>query len=95
MVHRTRLGINHPALETVTGDVTDEDALKRLMTDCKAIVHVAGLVRGRSEADFLPVNAEGASRVARLARTMRISPRLILMSSLAAREPGLSAYAAS
>ncbi len=95
MVHRTPLSIDHPALEIVIGGLADESALKRLMTGSKAVVHVAGLVRGRSETDFLPVNAEGAARVARLARSTRTLPRLILISSLAAREPDLSAYAAS
>jgi len=46
-------------------------------------------------ADFLPVNADGVARVARLAREVPTVSRLILMSSLAAREPDLSPYAAS
>jgi nucleoside-diphosphate-sugar epimerase len=59
------------------------------------VIHVAGRVRGRDAADFLPVNAEGVARVARLAQEARSVARLVLISSLAAREPRLSPYAAS
>lgn len=95
LVHRRALAISHPELEVVTGGLDNEAALQRLMLGCTAVVHVAGLVRGRNAADFSPVNVEGAARVARLALALPRPPRLILISSLAAREPALSAYAAS
>ncbi|MEI4233334.1 NAD-dependent epimerase/dehydratase family protein [Roseovarius sp. D22-M7] len=95
LVHRTPLAIRHPDLEVVTGGLADEAALTRLMEGCAGVVHVAGLVRGRSEADFLPVNADAVARVARIARTACVTPRVVLISSLAAREPQLSPYAAS
>jgi len=95
LVHRTSLPISHPGLETVTGSIADDTALTRLMTGCAGVIHVAGLVRGRSEADFLPVNADAVTRVARVAQGTCSAPRLVLISSLAAREPGLSPYAAS
>lgn len=95
LVHRNPLALSHPDLEQVAGGIGDEAALRRLMADCKAVVHVAGLVRGRSAADFDPVNVEGAARMARVALALPRQPRLILISSLAAREPGLSPYAAS
>jgi nucleoside-diphosphate-sugar epimerase len=95
LIHRRPLALSHPELEVVTGGLDDEAALQRLMAGCTAVVHVAGLVRGRSSADFSPVNVEGAARVARMALALPRPPRLILISSLAAREPGLSAYAAS
>lgn len=95
LVHQRPLPLDHPALETVTGGVGDEAALKRLMDGAGAVVHLAGRVRGRGAADFDPVNADGVARVARLARSAAGPRRLVLMSSLAAREPGLSPYAAS
>ena len=95
MVHRTQLPISHPALETVTGSITDDAALTRLMTGCSGVIQVAGLVRGRIEADFLPVNADAVARVAQVAQATCAAPRLVLISSLAAREPDLSPYAAS
>lgn len=95
LVHKRPLPLSHPELEVVTGNLADEAALQRLMAGCKAVVHVAGLVRGRGEADFHPVNVDGAARVARMVSALPRPPRLILISSLAAREPGLSPYAAS
>ncbi|BCO31249.1 short-chain dehydrogenase [Thiohalobacter sp. COW1] len=83
------------ALETVSGGLGDEAALARLLEDVDAVVHVAGKVRGRGPRDFRPVNADGVERLARLALARPEPPRFILISSLAAREPGLSHYAAS
>lgn len=95
LVHRRALDMDHARLETVRGGLDDEAALTRLMAGCGAVVHVAGAVRGRSAADFDPVNAEGAARVARVAQAVCETPRIILISSLAARAPHLSPYAAS
>lgn len=95
LVHRQSLAMNHPALATVPGSLSDDAALDRLMAGACGVIHVAGRVRGRDEADFLPVNAEGAARVARAACAAQTVTRLVLISSLAAREPGLSPYAAS
>lgn len=94
LAHRRPVNIRHENLETVRGGLADEAALSRLMAGCGAVVHVAGVVRGRTAADFDPVNAEGAARVASVAGATGV-PRLVLMSSLAAREPQLSAYATS
>lgn len=95
LVHRQALATSHPDLETVTGGLSDEAALGRLMEGAGSIIHVAGRVRGRDDADFMPVNAEGVARVARVARETPSVARFILISSLAAREPTLSQYAAS
>lgn len=95
LVHRTRLPISHAALETVAGSIADDAALIRLMSGCSGVIHVAGVVRGRSETDFIPVNADAVDRIARLANDTCATPRLVLISSLAAREPQLSFYAAS
>jgi nucleoside-diphosphate-sugar epimerase len=65
------------------------------MDGAYSIIHVAGRVRGRDDADFMPVNAEGVARVAQVARDTPSVARFVLISSLAAREPGLSPYAAS
>ena len=96
LLHRSPLGLSHPLLETVRGGLDDEAAVARLLAGAGSVVHLAGCVRGRNEADFRPVNADGVARVARLARDGDDAPRrFILMSSLAARAPHLSPYAAS
>lgn len=95
LVHRQTLPLRHQALETVTGGLHDDASLQQLLAGADAVVHVAGRVRGRTEQDFRPINADGAERIARIALAQPRPPRLILISSLAAREPGLSPYAAS
>jgi uncharacterized protein YbjT (DUF2867 family) len=79
------------AFDVVSGDLEDTDALSRLMAGADAAIHVAGLIKARSRAEFFAVNEAGARRVAIAAG----GRRLIHVSSLAAREPALSDYAAS
>lgn len=79
------------AAEIVLGDLRDEAALKRLVMDVDVVVHAAGLIKARRAADFLAVNRDGTALLSALAP----DTPLVLLSSLAAREPGLSAYAAS
>lgn len=77
--------------EWVKGDLADPAALNALLDGADVVVHAAGLIKARSAAEFAAVNVDGARRIAALA-----SPRpFILVSSLAAREPSLSDYAAS
>jgi nucleoside-diphosphate-sugar epimerase len=94
LVHRQGLGITHPLLETVTGGLSDMAALAKLMAGAQSVVHVAGQVRGRDLADFMGVNAVGVTHVAEAANVAGLR-RVILISSLAARAPHLSPYAAS
>ena len=77
--------------ELVLGDLADEKALGRLVDGAEAVVHAAGLIKARIEADFMAVNRDGTALLSRLAP----DARFLLLSSLAAREPELSAYAAS
>lgn len=92
----------HPLLrdvpfEAVPGALEDADALARLVRGADAVVHVAGLTKapGGSRAAFMAANRDGAGRLA--AAVAREAPvaRFVLVSSQAAREPGVSAYAAS
>jgi len=83
------------SVERVTGDLDDPDALDALIMDTSLVVHCAGTVRGRERADFDRVNVAGTRTL--LARIGQNHPgvRLVHLSSLAARAPGLSHYAAS
>lgn len=91
-------GHPHPSgqeVDVVSGDLADADALRRLVRGADTVVHAAGLVKARSRADFMAVNGEGSGRVAAAAAAAAPSARLVHVSSLAAREPLLSDYAAS
>ncbi len=82
-------------VDVVEGDLADRAALERLVADADAVVHCAGLTRGGRPADFHAVNAVGTARLVAAAGAAHPRPRLLLISSLAAREPAVSPYAAS
>jgi nucleoside-diphosphate-sugar epimerase len=97
-LYRQRIGRVPPVstgVEWLPGDLEDADALKALAAGTEAVIHCAGAVRGARRTDFDRANAEGAGRVARAAALVPRPPRLLLMSSLAARMPELSDYAGS
>ena len=82
-------------MQSVEGDLTDLDSLYRLVEDVDAVVHCAACVRGASLHDFELANVRGVENIVRVSSQQRRVPRFLLMSSLAAREPSLSYYAAS
>lgn len=76
----------------VTGSLGDANALRQLLDGAQALVHCAGAVRGLTRADFDRVNVGG---VQALLDATDAAQRVVHISSLAARHPGLSHYAAS
>jgi nucleoside-diphosphate-sugar epimerase len=82
-------------LELVLGDLDNSEALSRLVDGADAVIHCAALVKARNRAEFFAANEGGASRLARICASNAPSARFILISSQAAREPALSAYASS
>jgi nucleoside-diphosphate-sugar epimerase len=79
----------------VEGALEDLDSLRRLVRGADAVVHCAGAVRGATQAHFDRLNVDGVARLVRAAVEQHPLPRFLLISSLAAREPGLSHYAGS
>lgn len=82
-------------VELVEGDLADPAALAQLVRGCDAVVHSAGAVRGNSQADFDRVNVTGTAALLQAIAAQPRPPLLLLLSSLAAREPHLSWYAQS
>lgn len=82
-------------IEVVLGDLDDLASLERLVRGCDAIVHSAGLVRALRPLDFFQVNESGTAKLLQAAATAAQLARFVHISSLAAREPQLSPYAAS
>ena len=79
----------------VPGALEERESLDRLVEGADAVVHCAGLVKARNRSEFLAVNVAGTARAAEAAAACPRPPRFLLISSLAAREPSVSAYAAS
>jgi nucleoside-diphosphate-sugar epimerase len=80
--------------ELVCGGLEDDDALERLMAGATAVIHCAGSVRGVTRDQFDLANATGTAACATAAAAAGVE-KFLLVSSLAAREPRLSPYAAS
>jgi nucleoside-diphosphate-sugar epimerase len=81
--------------EPVPGGLDDVAALTRLVSGAAAVVHCAGAVRGASREAFDRVNVDGVHNLLTALGAEDTPPRLLCLSSLAAREPELSFYAAS
>ncbi|MEM7226066.1 MAG: NAD-dependent epimerase/dehydratase family protein [Pseudomonadota bacterium] len=82
-----------PGLELVPGALEDQESLTRLVEGAELVVHAAGLIKATSRAAFMAANQGGVERLAGALEGK--AARLILLSSLAAREPAISPYAAS
>ena len=87
------LGSAHGAEAVVTGDLSEVATWQALLEGADVVLHIAGVVRGRNPRDF----AINSTAVAALRTVALEQPRLriLLISSLAARQPQLSAYAES
>jgi len=81
-------------IDMVQGDLNDEAALNDLCAQANCIIHVAGAIAGLKRQDFFDVNETGTKNVAQAAKRAGVE-RFVHVSSLAAREPQLSHYAAS
>lgn len=80
--------------EWIEGDLSNVDALARLVDGAEAVIHVAGLTTAPDAAAFEAANVAGTLNVVKAATDAGVR-RLVCVSSLAAREPALSAYGAS
>jgi uncharacterized protein YbjT (DUF2867 family) len=77
----------------VEGALDRPESLARLVEGCEAVIHVAGVINGSDE-EFRCGNVLGTEAMINAARWAGID-RFVHVSSLAAREPGLSAYGRS
>lgn len=74
----------------VDGALDRPDSLAKLVSGSDAVIHIAGLINA-DRAAFEAVNVGGTAAMIDAARTAGVR-RFVHISSLAAREPGLSAY---
>jgi nucleoside-diphosphate-sugar epimerase len=79
----------------VPGDLDDGNALRALLDNCDVVIQLAGAVRGNSQQSFDHTNVRGTQNLLEALATRQELPALLLVSSLAAREPGLSWYSRS
>ncbi len=84
---RPRWIAGHP-VEFVEGNLADEGALERLVEGGGTVLHLAGVLRGAGEKEFMEGNRDGTARL--VAAVGRAAPgaRLVVVSSQAAVGPG-------
>lgn len=82
-------------LTWMTGDLNQPDTLSAFVDGADSVVHCAGQVRGHNEAIFTHCNVTGSLHLLHAAKQSGHIKRFLLISSLAARHPGLSWYARS
>ena len=75
----------------IKGDLADTAALARLCDGADAVIHIAGAVNLPTREEFAAVNIAGTQAAVDAARAAGVR-RFVHVSSLAAREPGLSDY---
>lgn len=81
--------------QIVAGSLSDSTALARLVEGADAVIHVAGLIKAARRREFFDINAEATATLARTIQRLAPQAHVVHLSSLAAREPALSDYAAS
>jgi 2-alkyl-3-oxoalkanoate reductase len=81
--------------QIVAGDLGDATALAQLASGVDAVVHVAGLIKAARRRQFFAVNHLGSRSLAEATLQHAPNARFLHLSTIAAREPQLSDYAAS
>ena len=79
----------------IPGSLDDPASLLTLAKNCGTVIHCAGAVRGASQQAFDHTNVTGLSHLLTAILAQAQPPALLVLSSLAAREPQLSWYAMS
>jgi 2-alkyl-3-oxoalkanoate reductase len=95
LVRRPDSGLSDIGAEIVRGTLEDAASAYALAESADVVVHCAGAIRAPNQETFVQINRDGTLRIAQAIIAQPRPPRLLLMSSLAARAPELSAYAAS
>ena len=85
---------DRPNLTWIQGSLADRNSLQALADGGDTIIHIAGVISARTAAEFHAGNVEGTLAVLAAATAAGVQ-RFVHVSSLAAREPGISLYGAS
>ncbi|MBL4870033.1 MAG: NAD(P)H-binding protein [Robiginitomaculum sp.] len=81
-------------LNWVEGSLEDTSSLAALTLGADMVIHMAGLVTARTKDDYFRINSTAVGDLARIANEQNVK-RFVYLSSITARKPKLSDYAAS
>lgn len=85
---------NQPGVTWIQGDVRLPESLDALAIGADIFIHAAGLTKALNLDEFRSVNKMGSWHALQAAKHSKVK-KFIMVSSMAAREPGLSHYARS
>jgi nucleoside-diphosphate-sugar epimerase len=94
LVRRPREKQFSTIVNVITGGLDEAAVLKEFVINTDVVVHVAGAITATSEAEYFKINFAGTKLLFEAAVAAGVK-RFIYVSSLAARLPSISAYAAS
>ena len=86
--------LKNTAITIVPGDLADKTALAELVKNAECVVHVAGAISAHNRAGYFKANLDGTKLLYEAAKSAG-ARRFVYVSSITAREPLLSHYAAS
>lgn len=81
--------------QIIAGELGDPVAMRHLVEDVDAVVHVAGLIKAARRRQFYRVNEAGSVALADAVKVVAPRAKFLHVSTIAAREPKLSDYAGS
>lgn len=87
--------IEDDRLAWVPGSLESPSTIESLVTEATHVIHLAANVRGNSREVFLRTNTHASESLFQCCADLPAPPRILFVSSLAAREPHLSYYARS
>jgi nucleoside-diphosphate-sugar epimerase len=82
-----RPGLLPDGVEVITGGLSDVDGYRPALAGCDVVLHVAGLVKALTLAEYRQANAVGTETLARAAANACPGARFVLVSSQAAAGP--------
>ena len=85
----------HPHLTWIDGSLQNQTALEQMVSGVDCVIHIAGTIKASSRASFFEGNEQGTANLVDAMSQTEAPPHMVHLSSLAARDPHLSAYAAS
>jgi uncharacterized protein YbjT (DUF2867 family) len=93
LIRRADAIAQQPHLTTVTGDTTDPDSLKNLLSGCDAVIHLVGIIREfpSKNITFEKLHTESTKNIVQASYDQGI-PRYLHMSANGTRDGAITKY---
>ncbi len=90
-----RIAMQSAQITIIAGDLHDRASVAQWLTGADGVIHLAGRVKGYRDSQFFADNTFVTKQITQQVADLNPILPLLMISSLAAREPHLSPYAAS